>query len=181
MIGKGLPAITPEPEELKESGAMHRAKMQLMSPKSTVYMQQRKYIDEMADEMGLVVFGRKKVKELQRAEKRLEKIERRGAIKVEPNGHSIMYLAHMLKPRVRFSLPTIRKPSIRDVAVTVGTVTRVAEKARVQRKKRQRLHTGRNGKTPRYLRKRINDGQKTFSFPDHIWKVRAPRKRRKRR
>ena len=46
-------------------------------------------------------------------------------------------------------------------------------------KKRVRLHTARNGKTPRVLRKRIKDGHRIFAFPDNIWKVRQPRKRRR--
>ena len=29
-----------------------------------------------------------------------------------------------------------------------------------------------DGKTMRVLRKRIKDGQKSFSFPDWVWKVR---------
>ena len=167
IVGKGLPAITPEDYELKESGAYHRAKMQLMSPKSTAFSQQEKYLNEMANEMGLVVFARKKVKELEQAEKRLQQIEKRKAIKVEPNGHSIMFLAHMLKPRIPFKMPKIFAPKISVV------------KAPKPQKKRQRLHTGRNGKTPRYLRKRIKDGQKSFSFPDSVWKIRSPRGKRR--
>jgi len=171
-----LPAITPEDYELKESGVFHEAKMELMStsPKEhhavsnqQVRSQMRSYVDDMAGDLGLVVFSRKKVKELQRAEKRLQKIEKRRAIKVEPNGHSIMYLAHMLKPRGPFFM---RAPKISIVPVL---------KPPKPKKKRQRLHTGRNGKTPRYLRKRINDGQKTFSFPDSVWKVRPPRRKRR--
>jgi len=50
------------------------------------------------------------------------------------------------------------------------------KKVRVQipfqkkRKKRQRLHVGRNGKKPRKL--------KGFTFGDDVWKVRKPRRRR---
>jgi len=227
IVGKGLPSLTPEDYELKESGSYERAKRDLMSPKSTAFMQQRKYLDEMAGEMGLVVHARKYVKNLERAEKRLEKLQRKKIIKVEPNGHSIMFLAHMLKPRTSFKMPKVKLPKMKppkpkaekkkqfgvfgpiaipktkkyEVIKPHGTLQvgrilnmpsnvytwSLARRGIIRKtqppkpkKKRQRLHTGRNGKTPRYLRKRINDGQKSFSFPDSIWKVRSPRRRKRR-
>jgi len=47
----------------------------------------------------------------------------------------------------------------------------------VKPKKRRNSHVERSGKTMRALRK--IDGVKVFSFPDSVWKVRKPRKRRR--
>lgn len=150
IVGKGLPALTPEDYELKESGAFERARRQLMTTKSETFMQQRKYLDEMAGEMGLVIYAKNYVKQLKKAEKRQLKWEAEQKKKLPTNGNSIMFLAHALKPKKIFpKTPMVKMP----------------------KPKRMRNHSQRTGKIMRSIRKRVKDGQKVFSFSDSVWKV----------
>jgi len=174
----GLPAITPEHAEVKESGNYHRARMDLMRSDEGAYSgQQRQYLETMAGEMGLKVIPKRELVFIKK-ETGFEwtngwtKRQRRKA-KAKPKAKP--------KPKPKKPIvPKIRAPkvSIRDQAVFLGTVHRVATEPKKKRKRRK-SHTERTGKTMRKLRK--IDGVKVFSFPDHVWKVRTKKRGKRRR
>jgi len=84
----------------------------------------------------------------------------------------------LFKPHPSFLKPTAmpikapKKPRIVSPADIV-----LGKKARAPRKKRKRIHTERSGKTMKALRK-VN-GVNVFSFPDHVWKVKPARRRKR--
>lgn len=153
----GLPAITPERHEVSETGGLVRARNELMRSEETRYSgEQRRYLDTMAKEMGLKVLTKREFKQ---AEKGMGKVGYKWI-----NGWGEREKAKP-KPRARKKpkkplLPVVRAPKI-SVPIIVAP-----------KKKRRKRHVERAGKNMRKLRKRIKDGQKVFSFPDHIWKVR---------
>jgi len=155
----GLPAITPEHAEVKESGNYHRARMDLMRSDEGAYSgQQRQYLETMAGEMGLKVIPKRELVFI-RKETGFEwtngwtKRERKKR-KAKP------------KPKKPIS-PKIRAPKVKIPL------------PKKPKKKRRKSHTERTGKTMRKLRK--IDGVKVFSFPDHVWKVRTKKRGKRRR
>jgi len=70
-----------------------------------------------------------------------------------------------LSPMPTKKLKSIRRP--------------ILKREKAKPKKRQKNHSERTGKTMRSLRH--VKGVKVFSFPDSVWKVRKPRKRRRRK
>jgi len=60
--------------------------------------------------------------------------------------------------------PKHRKPS--------GIFAIIEPKVKAKPKKRRKRHVERAGKTMKPLKKRIKNGQRIFSFPDDVWKVR---------
>jgi len=161
-----LPSITPTDVELKESGQYHKARIEFMRNKATeAQLEQRKYLDQIAGDLKLAVIPTRGLSALKREtgyewtngwtkhEKRKEK----------PKA--------MKKPKMeKLERVSLRKP------LDIGSAIRGAPKPK---RKRQRLHTSRTGKTPKPLRKAIKNGHRVFSFSDDIWKVRSPRKRRR--
>jgi len=210
---------TSTPAELKESGFMHEARIGLMqSPTTPWEAEQRKYIFEMASEMGYKVITKKEYRELQRlmsqpqnhkhvksgrkparlkrdfakTMKKKEKapagifgpisipktqkykvIKPYGTLKVgrilnmptNVDTSSLVRRGIIKKRGKPLAIPKIKAPPI--TAIVLGT-----PKRKVKRKKRKRNHSRRVGKTPRRLKKLVKNGKKSFSFPDHIWKVR---------
>jgi len=153
----GLPAITPEDYELRETGGLLEAQRDLMRSEASKYSgQQRSYL--MAGEMGLKILTRR---EFTQAEKGMGKVGFKWI-----NGWG----------ETKAKKPPMKKISLRDQAVVLRTVTSVGEKARMQRRKRQKNHSQRVGKTMRKLRK--IDGVKVFSFPDSVWKIRKIKRKR---
>lgn len=176
-----LPSITPTDAELKESGAYHKARIELMRNKATeAQLQQEKYLNQLAGDLKLKVIPIRGLGILKRETgyewtngwtKHGEPTKER-KIKVKPaQPVPIKHIVIGKKPR-RYHKMT-RKERIADSD----------KKIRLKPKnKRLRLHTARNGKTPRVLRKAIKNGYRVFSFSDDIWKVKSPkRKRRKKR
>lgn len=178
-ITGGLPAITPTKAELRESGTYHRAKLQLMrSPATEARLHQLKYLDQMASELKLKVIPQRGLGVLKRETgwewtngwtrhekgRKRPKVERK---KVKPVPDvPIKRIVIGEKPK---KIPSRRKTSMVNQH---KIVTRV-------KKKRQRNHSERGGKTPRVLRKAIKNGHRVFSFGDDIWKVRKPRERKR--
>ena len=173
-----LPSITPTDAELKESGAYHRARIELMRRPSTgARLQLRKYLDQIASDLKLAVIPTRGLSALKRETgyewtngwTKHGEPKKETKIKVKPTRPvPIKHIVIGKKPR-RYHKMT-RKERIADSD----------KKIRLKPKnKRLRLHTARNGKTPRVLRKAIKNGHRIFSFSDDIWKVRSKRKKRK--
>jgi len=181
QVVAGLPAITPTEREMKESGAFREAQHDLMRVDQEAVSQQMSYLQEMASELKLTVLPLKDLANLkretgyewtngwthhkptpvmksqERERKRLEKYVR------DQQEHKKMEWIRQAKKHVS-------SKKLKKIAIPIhGTGKFPTPK---KRKKRQRLHVGRNGKKPRKL--------KGFVFGDDIWKVRKPRKRRKR-
>ena len=199
IVRAGLPALTPEDYELKESGAFHRAKIDLMrSQKTKVFAQQRKYLDQMASEMKLKVIrakhfrqaesGMRKIgydwtngwtrtkvpqKKVRRAPKpEVKRVPKPKPKKVPKTGEKIALAK--FKGRMRRADYFKKLASEKSEAIALGLAPKRKAKPK---KKRKKLRTERTGKTMRRLRK--IDGVKVFSFPDHIWKAKPARRRRK--
>jgi len=67
IVGSGLPAITPEDYELKESGAYNVAKRDLMTSQHTeARLQQRRYLDTMASEMRLKIMSKREFRQTEK-------------------------------------------------------------------------------------------------------------------
>lgn len=147
----GLPGITPEESELKESGTFQEAREDLMRDPAQV-SEQLKYLDQMAEDLKLKVIPIKELHSLKR-ETGYE----------WTNGWTKHHKAQPKRKSIMPSIPPIRFPTAKPI---------------IHKPKRQRNHTQRTSKTMRVLRKRIKDGQRSFSFPDSIWKVRERRRRR---
>jgi len=179
-IGMKVDPITPTEAELKETGVFQEAQHELMrGPETEWDAQQRKYIDEMASEMGLKLISKREYAQLQRI------MQQPKNHKYVKNGKKPPHLKRQFARTVQktripqiMQIPRIQLPPPFRLTVP-KTVIPIFPPQPFRRKKRQRLHTGRNGKTPRRLKKLIQDGKKHFSFPDHIWKVRQPRKQRR--
>jgi len=156
----GLPSITPTESELKETGEYHEARVELMrSPETAIMLEQRRYLDSMAEEMRLSIVPKREHREQQRKVQAFDVFRAKHPTRVvRVNGYKIMVPTSPMPKRVK---PKPRKP------------LPIIHKAKPKKRKKR---TNRTGKTMRSLRK--VKGVKVFSFPDDIWKVRK-RKRRK--
>jgi len=189
QVTRGLPDITPTEEEMKESGAYGEAKLDLMRVDQEILAQQRRYLDEMAEEMGLEIISKRELRQLRKPQKIKKSFDvivggtvRSGAV------FSKVKEAKKQIKKLRKKHPTLRSMSIVEKGKTIEVfketkkVPSIAKiimpKAKKRKKKRRKLHTSRSGKTMRALRN--VKGVNVFSFPDHIWKVRT-KKRRKRK
>lgn len=143
--------------------------------------EQRQYLDDMADQMGLIVHAKAYVKKLEAARIKLERYE---SLKVRlPKAPRMPRMSvRMPKPPVIPSMSIIggRKHGRKS---SIGGRIRLPDPAKILKqktpRKRQRLHTTRTSKVPRVLRKPIKNGHRVFSFSDDIWKVRTHKRRRK--
>jgi len=148
----GLPGITPTERELKETGMFQEAQIDLMQVDQEALSEQRRYLGEMASEMNLAILP----------------IRGLATLKRETGYEWTNGWTKHEKPKHRDRIPVKPKPTIGAVAPMKKV--RVQIPFQKKRKKRQRLHVGRNGKKPRKL--------KGFTFGDDVWKVRKPRRRR---
>jgi len=188
QVTRGLPAITPTEEEMKESGAYGEAKLDLMRVDQEILAQQRRYLDEMAEEMGLEIISKRELRQLRKPQKIKKSFDvivggtvRSGAV------FSKVKEAKKQIKKLRKKHPTLRPMSIVEKGKTIEVfketkkVPSIAKiimpKAKKHKKKRKKLHTSRSGKTMRALRN--VKGVNVFSFPDHIWKVKTRKRRRK--
>lgn len=196
QIRAGLPTITPTEQELKETGMYGEAQVDLMRVDQEALSEQRRYLEEMAGELrlkiiptrGLSVLKRETGYEWTNGWTKHEKRKPRPQKKKES------------KPKKPKRIPVIPYTSVtREVAKRKrqpkSTIPQIVQKHRKawdkkvfemiegkpkpKPKKRKNRHIERSGKTMRVLRK--IDGVKVFSFPDSVWKVRKPRKRRKKK
>jgi len=154
QIKAGLPSITPEESEMKESGIYREAQEDLMTTNAQAFSDQLKYLSDMAGEMRLKVIPFKELGELKREtgyewtdgwhkpSRRHEQIMRRG-IAPKPIIPPILQVARV------FALPKLNPR---------------------QPRRHFRHHTQRTSKTMRSLRH--VKGKRAYSFPDSIWKVR---------
>lgn len=197
QIRAGLPAITPSEVELKESGTFHEAQIDLMQVDQEALSEQRRYLEEMAGDLRLKIIPVKGLATLKR-ETGFEwtngwtKHEKRKPRKKPANEYrvvigetldsgarlpSLKQAEHQIQT-LRLKRPTLRKMKI--VKVRKGRFQDVkAEMSITPKPKRKKRHVERSGKTMRALRK-VN-GVKVFAFPDSVWKVRKPRKKRRRK
>lgn len=98
IVSSGLPALTPEEEELKESGAFQRARIDLMRSEETkIEMQQRKYLDQMAGEMGLRVVSRSEIKEIEKAAREKALQRRKKALFDRPREQRLRVLKRLME------------------------------------------------------------------------------------
>lgn len=164
----GLPSITPTEAELKETGVFEEARRELMGTRSAMEGQQMQYIHDVASEVGLKVVDPHEWKAKQRKVRKLQ--------------WTVKGYRHQLSKRnpVIPSIPTIdvTRKQRRKTMKKMPTILQLEKQIVAPKPKRKRSHTKRVGKTMRKLR-HVN-GVKMFSFPDHIWKIKQPRKRRKR-
>lgn len=184
---QGLPAITPTDAELVESGAFHEARIELMTaPETRGLEEQHRYLAEMASELDLKVLEKKSWKLFQRKFgayrwriRGLRHLLVKPAIPKSP----VPIVSKRTKPK-KTILPKpakYRKPSrIFDPWAIAIRGPEWAKKMISQKEapkpKRKKRHITRTSKTMKPLRKRIKNGQKVFSFPDNIWRVRKVRK-----
>ena len=183
IIGSGLPAITPTDAELKESGSLHRARIQLMrSPETEGKLQIRKYLDTMSSELGLKLMSAREYKRLHTRGSAVgpavsKPVKRRKS--VVPIKRIIIGAKQKLK-RVSLRKPLDIGSAIRGRAKQHKTVARAPLKPK-PRKKRQRLHTERSGRNMRALKKAQQNGVRVFSFGDDVWKTKTTRARSRRK
>ena len=155
QVVSGLPSITPTEHELKETGTFQEARIDLMRVDQEALAEQERYLQEMAGEMRLKVIPLRELVAL-----------RRQTGYEYTNG----WTKHKPKRRVPISVkPTV--PKVKPKPAPTKKLKRIL--FHHKKKKRQRLHVGRNGKKPRKL--------KGFVFGDDVWKVRKPRKKRRKK
>jgi len=238
IVGKGLPALTPEEDELKETGVFEKARRELMTSRETIYqIQQEKYLREMADELNLKVIAGKEFRKAERGMFSLGFVWTNGWTKKEKAPPKPKKVKWKIKPKqtavlgdlwIKFCNEVAHPCSMQDfekfLSPTKGfretkrdiikffEPKRKAVKRRERRvkpkkdvidqmvksvvqptpiklpttpkkrtRKRTKSHTNRTGKTPQKLRKHIKNGKRLFAFADNIWKVRPPKRRRKKR
>lgn len=180
QIRSGLPAITPSELELKETGAFQEAKLDLMRVDQEALSQQRHYLEEMAGELRLKIIPRKGLSLLKR-ETGYEWTNGWTKRETKPKRKRKPKQKVKVKPQKREKV----KPTIKQLMK--GTVlSGYVEAARVKQlpklvkpKKRKKRHVERSGLTMRALRK--VKGVNVFAFPDDVWRVRKPRKKRRRK
>jgi len=204
-VRRGLPVITSERSELSEGGYIRRAQRELMRHGSEAYMQQRKYLDEMAEEMGLVVMEKRNHRELTRrgengtvkqhtrraAEKSmidLKFIEEKRKLKQQQKADrekSVFKGQLDLKDRIStktlgpdlLKVPMIGLKGGVALPIMAATEPKPQPKARKARhKKVGKVNGNRNGRTSKKW-----NGKKVWVLSDAVWKVREPRWRRKRK
>lgn len=172
MRVRDLPAITPEDYELREEGTFTEAQRDLMRGEGRYAGEQRRYLDTMAQEMKLKVIRHTEFRKALSEMKKIGFEWGNGWIK-----------KHLPKPILRKKprIPGVQIPRVQIPAPPVVKISRAPKKVRIKRKelkaKKRRLHTSRTGKTMRALRK--IDGVKVFSFPDDVWGVKKPRRKKK--
>ena len=182
-IREGLPAITPTEEELKESGDFLEAQRDLMTTHAHFDSQQMQYIHEVAGEVGLKVVGKGEHRQLSRKAEAFDKFHLTYPTFVKKlNGYEIRIPDFSKKPKTTRPKPKLPKPQIPKKALNflVGSIKPIsmitASPKKKPKKKRQRNHSARTGKTMKALRH--VKGVRVFSFPDDVWKVRKKRKRK---
>jgi len=128
-VRMGLPAITPEEEELKETGQFEEARRDLMRVDQEAISQQTRYLQDMASEMRLRVIPLRELYTL----KRETGYEWTNGWTKHKHG----------KPTVKKSTPqvTIKKPRVKPSTVPI-----------MGKPKRRKRHVARNGKVPRKLK-----------------------------
>jgi len=185
----------PEREELREEGLLKEAQHRLMSgpmqetnvqiTDAEIKAQMHGYVMDMASELGLKVVTKSEYAKLQRimqqprnhkyvkTGRKPARLKREFAKTIRKTRQPKPKRVSLRKPldigsAIRgkpLAIPKIKAPPI--TAIVLGT-----PKRKVKRKKRKRNHSRRVGKTPRRLKKLVKNGKKSFSFPDHVWKVR---------
>lgn len=169
-----LPSITPTSRELRESGKAYEARLRLMrSPATEGLMEQRRYVDTMAKELKLRVIPIPELRSLRRETGMEWTNGWTRHRKVAPKARGKPQKIATRKRRTRVQIPK-RKA----VIPTIPKPLRRAPTKLKPKRKRQKNHSRRTAIIPRALRKRIKNGQKSFSFSDDIWKVRKPRRKR---
>lgn len=229
ILTQGLPAITPEEHELKETGAYHKARIDLMrSPTTKIQAEELKYVSTMARELGLEVMQKKAFKRAERGMGELGYEWTNGWSKKEKptpkpkwkitSKQSAQLADYYIKkcgetaypcsmqefekflspnknlkqtkreitrffakkkpqpiPRVSLRKPLDIGSAIRGRAKPISLAEKILPTTKPKKKKRQRLHVTRTGKTPRKLngaRKRTRrNGSKLFLFGSDVWKV----------
>lgn len=164
---QGLPTITPTEQELKETGIYQEAQHELMGRKTEFTMQQEKYVHDVASEVGLKVVDPFEWKEKQ------QKIR-----KLHWKAKGFKHLAKTTHTIPTIPIVNLTKPHRRKTMKKMPTVLQLEKQITHPKPKRKKFHTRRVGKTMRKI-KHVN-GVKMFSFPDHIWKVRQPRRKKRR-
>ena len=163
----GLPSITPTEAELKETGELHEARVDLMrNPETAMVLQQRRYLDEMAEEMRLSIIPKREHREQQRKVQAFDIFRGKHPKQVKKvNGYRIVLPAipqpKRVKPKPRKPLPIIHKAIVKP------------------KRKRKRSHTQRSGRRMRGLN--YDKGIKVFSLSNELWKAKDVGKKRKRR
>jgi len=165
-VMKGLPAITPEEHELKETGTFREAQIDLMRNEAIGQrLQMRKYLENMAQELNLRIVSRREFGRFQRFMLK----PARGIVEKK-------------KARVRGRVPpTIPVPKvIKDATVlgigVKGMPSRVAGLGPAKKRKRKAPARPKRARTMRSIRH--VRGVKIFSYPDEVWKVREPRRKK---
>jgi len=183
-VRAGLPAITPTERELKETGVYGEAKLDLMRVDQEALSQQMSYLQGMAGEMKLKVIPLRELVALRR-KTGLEYTNgwthhKKPKPRVTSREKERRELERLVEQRKLAMIRQAKKDALeRKRKLKVAKPTKKLRVVKVKRKKRKKSHVERTGKTMRALRK-VN-GVKMFSFPDSVWKVRKPRKKRKRK
>lgn len=160
QVRAGLPDISPTERELKESGTFQEARLDLMRVDQEALSQQMGYLQQMAGEMRFKVIP---LSELATLHRKTGYEYTNGWTKHKRKPSTVR--KKVLSPAPTKKLKSIRRP--------------ILKREKAKPKKRQKNHSARSGKTMRALRH--VKGVKVFSFPDSIWKVHKPRKRRRRK
>lgn len=171
MTSMDIDPITPIEEELKETGEFHEAKLELMrGPETEWQSEQRRYIDEMAGEMGLKVIGKREYAQLYK-------------LMQKPKNH--IFVKRRMKPTPKLIaearmllgvFPPVKPPFTVGFARMPQATPKPAPLIIRKPKRRHVARTSRTMRSTRHVK-----GVKVFAFPDLIWKVRSPRRKRRRR
>ncbi len=155
-----LPFITPTRGELSEGGHLQRARIELMTSEETeAKLQQRKYLDTMAQELKLRVIPKRDLTTLKR-ETGFEFVNGwKRPKKVAP------------KPRV--------KPQKRATRKRKAPIRPPTKKAVVKRRKKKlgKISNNRNGRRSR----RWKQKKGTIFLPNSVWKAREPKRKRRKK
>ncbi len=73
-IKKGLPAVTPEEEELREGSFWERARDQLMRERTAALDAERSYLEQMASELGLKIVPAQVAERVEELKDTMEKL-----------------------------------------------------------------------------------------------------------
>lgn len=188
----GLPTITPERYELQESGLLKEAQRDLMTSEEKKYRgQAEQYVRTMAEEVDLYVLSPGEHREYKKKMKLTLRpghiwtgkkwVKFKGTVDMERVSGTEKVKVSIISPKgVRKHVKTVRIPRKkqpkRAPVVSPADIV-LGKKAGAPKKRRKRIRTERAGKTMKALRK-VN-GVNVFSFPDHVWKVKPARKRKK--
>ena len=158
----GLPSISPEPEELKETGEFAESQYSLMSPQAALTSEEEKYIHEAAGELGLEVIGKKELKGKEHEIRALKWSLR--ARKGKAPGQIVGFYKKDGKTR-----PIIKSVAALNRKKIIKKPKKFKVVAPKQPKRLPKKKNQRNGKTMRRLRS--IKGVKVFSFPDAVWGI----------